>query len=131
MRTPRLLITLVVVALLITIALSLRSSRGLAADSPSQSSSEMNDPPTAADDSYTLHTSNTAFFLTVLANDSNPEGDGIVLSAIVSPAQHGTAQISAQIVRYTPTVGYTGGDSFSYRVCDFQDNCAIASVQIS
>jgi len=131
MRTPRLLITLVVVSLLITIALSLRSYRGLAADSPGRSVSEMNDPPTAVDDSYTLHTSNTAFFLTVLANDSNPEGDGIVLSAIVSPAQHGTAQIGAPIVRYTPTVGYTGGDSFSYRVCDFQDNCSMASVQLT
>jgi len=131
MRTARLLIALVVVFLLTTIALSLRSLRGLAAGSPSPSLSELNDPPTAVGDSFTLHPANTAFFLTVLANDSDPEGGGILLSAITSQPQHGTAQLSFQTVKYTPTIGYTGADSFNYRVCDFQENCAIASVDIS
>ncbi len=131
MRTSRLLVTLIIALLVTTVGLSLRSLRGLAAGFAHQSVSELNDPPTAANDSYTLHPSNTAFFLTVMENDADPEGGQILLSAIVTPPQHGTAQVSFKTVKYTPTFGYTGGDSFTYRVCDFQDNCSIGSVDIS
>jgi RHS repeat-associated protein len=101
--------------------------------SPSELSNlnETNDPPTAVDDSYTLHPVGSDFLLSVLANDSDPEGGPLFLSAVVTNPQHGTAQIAISSVQYRPTAGYTGGDSFSYRVCDAQNVCANGNVSIS
>lgn len=124
MRNPRPFVALIVVSLISLTVFSFHSFRA-------QAGSVLDDPPIAVDDSYTLHASNTAFFLSVLANDSDPEGGVIFVAAIVSPAQHGIAEVGGLAVKYTPTLGYTGGDNFSYRVCDLQDNCSTASVQIS
>jgi RHS repeat-associated protein len=136
MKTLRLVVAMLGIALLGIATLSLRASRAAAAGSlnsgalSSASLNPPNDPPNAVDDSYTLHVSGDAFFLSVLANDSDPEGGQLLLSAIVSPPQHGTAQVFTA-VKYTPTFGYTGPDSFTYRVCDFQDNCSTASVSLN
>jgi hypothetical protein len=96
MKTLRLVVAMLGIALLGIATLSLRASRAAAAGSlnsgalSSASLNPPNDPPNAVDDSYTLHVSGDAFFLSVLANDSDPEGGQLLLSAMFR--RHSTAQ---------------------------------------
>jgi formylglycine-generating enzyme required for sulfatase activity len=54
----------------------------------------------------------------VLANDSDANGDWLTTS-LVSDPDHGTLTLSADgSFTYTPSAGFTGTDSFSYRVSD-------------
>jgi VCBS repeat-containing protein len=53
----------------------------------------------------------------VLANDIDPDGDVLNLTR-VNPANNGTVQIESGKVRYTPSAGFTGTDSFSYTMSD-------------
>jgi hypothetical protein len=56
--------------------------------------------------------------VTVLANDSDPDGDPISVVAVGS-AEHGTVvQLAGGVLRYTPRADYHGSDSFQYRVAD-------------
>ena len=61
-----------------------------------------------------------AITIPVLTNDTDPEDEldsGSV--TITSAATHGTATpLAGGSIRYTPTAGYDGSDSFSYQVCD-------------
>lgn len=77
----------------------------------------LNDPPLAVADSFTvLEGVTTELF--VLDNDSDPDGDPLDVF-VVSPPAHGTALApSLSSVLYTPAPGYSGPDSFVYRVCD-------------
>ncbi|GGQ82381.1 hypothetical protein GCM10010166_60660 [Couchioplanes caeruleus subsp. azureus] len=53
----------------------------------------------------------TATLINVLAND--PAGATV---AAVTPASHGTVTLHGGTVRYAPAGGYTGADSFTYRL---------------
>ncbi len=84
----------------------------------------VNDPPVIADDAdSTLEGAN--LFVFVLANDSDdldPLGniDPFTIAITVPPA-HGTATPTGGAlgrVLYVPAPGFTGVDSFRYRVCD-------------
>ena len=76
----------------------------------------MNSAPLAKDDAVTV-SSGVATNISVLANDSDPDGNPLTIVAVSSPA-HGTATISGSSILYTPTNGYIGIDSFSYTVDD-------------
>ncbi|MEO5625733.1 MAG: Ig-like domain-containing protein [Dokdonella sp.] len=68
--------------------------------------------------------------LDVLANDSDPDGDPLVLSAVTAPA-HGTAVISGARIVYTPSNGFAGADSFHYTVSDGRGGTATATVTMA
>lgn len=54
----------------------------------------------------------------VLANDSDPEGDALTAALVASPS-HGTAAVSTDgTYRYVPATGFIGDDSFTYRAND-------------
>lgn len=53
----------------------------------------------------------------VLANDSDPDGDPLTLTAWTAPA-HGTVSCAAATCLYRSADGYTGDDSFAYEVSD-------------
>jgi hypothetical protein len=53
----------------------------------------------------------------VLANDSDPDGDSLSVASLGSAA-HGSVQLVAGGVKYTPNSGYVGPDSFTYRAFD-------------
>lgn len=72
--------------------------------------------PIATPDEFGLLTSSWYVF-DPIANDIDQNGDALALSSIGSPG-HGTAAIVAGNIRYTPTAGYTGSDSFTYVVDD-------------
>ena len=83
----------------------------------------INHRPLAAED--TISTAmQTAVNIPVTLNDNEPDGDSTTL-AIVTPPLHGTVTQSGNSYTYTPTVGYSGNDTFYYRICDVKNPTAL------
>lgn len=79
------------------------------------------DPPEARKD-YARTALDTAVTLAPLANDFDPDGQPMTVVAIGAPA-HGTAVLNPDsTVTYTPSAGYTGGDSFTVTIRDAKGN---------
>jgi hypothetical protein len=82
--------------------------------------SPVNDPPTAAADSFTALADRTLNIGApgVLFNDSDVDGDSLTAVKVSSPA-HGVLTLAANgAFSYTPADGYRGPDAFSYRASD-------------
>ncbi|MEE8584063.1 MAG: Ig-like domain-containing protein, partial [Acidobacteriota bacterium] len=74
-------------------------------------------PPQASNDSA-LTDEDTLAVLDVLANDSDPDGDPLVVAA-VTQAAHGLVNLSSSgSLTYTPQPDYSGQDSFGYTIRD-------------
>jgi len=65
----------------------------------------------------------------VLANDSDPDGDPLVVKSVGLPA-HGVVTTTGPMVTYTPDDGFTGTDTFSYTVSDGRGNTDVATVTV-
>jgi outer membrane protein OmpA-like peptidoglycan-associated protein len=89
-----------------------------------------NHPPVAQDDAVTVEQDAPATPIAVLANDSDPDGDTLVVTA-VGAAAHGVAVATAAGVDYTPAAGYFGDDSFTYTISDGRGGSAGATVHVS
>ncbi|GLY08035.1 Ig-like domain-containing protein [Actinoplanes sp. NBRC 101535] len=77
----------------------------------------VNSAPTAQPDAATTDT-DTAVTVPVLANDTDPNGDTLTLSASTTPA-YGTAVRNADgSITYTPKSGFSGTDTFTYTAAD-------------
>jgi len=78
-----------------------------------------NQAPVAADDSVRTQ-AGSAVSGNVLTNDSDPDGDPLVVTPTpVVPPAHGELILNPDgIFTYTPTPGWAGVDSFVYQVCD-------------
>lgn len=72
----------------------------------------------------------TAVTINVLANDSDPDGDPLTITA-VSNVSNGTAVISGSSVIFTPAAGFTGTGSFTYTISDGRGGTASASATIT
>src|SRR5438876_2732365 len=85
---------------------------------------ETNSPPVAVDDAYTVH--GTTQLPSVLANDYDPDGDGIQFASYGSQPQNGYLVGSSGFPpsSYTPNFGYTGTDTFTYSICDNLGACS-------
>jgi len=80
-----------------------------------------NDPPTAADDAYNL-TEDTLLSVSaptgVLANDADPDGDGIT-AALADGPLHGTLLLKPDgSFTYSPAANFFGIDTFTYTTGD-------------
>ena len=76
-----------------------------------------NDGPVAVNDTATT-AEDTAATIAVLTNDTDLDGDALVVSSVTVPA-HGTATANADgTVTYAPAANYHGADSFSYTIGD-------------
>ena len=92
-----------------------------------------NRDPVAEADSVTI-LANTPATINVLANDSDPDGDVLSLSAIaiVAAPAHGSAvKIDSTSITYTPATGYSGTDAFTYEINDGRGLTARAVVSIT
>lgn len=89
---------------------------------------EVNDAPTANDDSATVAT-NSSVVIDVLANDSDPEGDTLSIIA-VSPPNKGSVTFSATEITFT-SGSKRGGASFTYTISDGNNGTASATVSVS
>ena len=90
----------------------------------------VNDPPVANDDN-TETTINTPIAIPVLINDSDPDGDIITVTTIITPPANGTVVINPDgTITYTPDTDFAGSDSFVYEICDPSGLCDTATVTI-
>ena len=90
----------------------------------------LNEGPSAADDAITVDFESSANLIDVLANDSDPDGDVLTITAVSVPA-HGTATITGGGISYTPAAGYSGSDSFTYTISDGHGGTATAAVTVT
>jgi LPXTG-motif cell wall-anchored protein len=78
----------------------------------------VNDPPVAVDDTATT-VEDTPVDVVVLANDSDPEGDPLTVTGIVTTPANGTAVINGDnTITYTPDPNFSGVDAFQYEISD-------------
>ncbi len=92
----------------------------------------VNDPPVAGGDSAstTLNTPLTIAPITLIGNDTDPEGNPLTVVSVQS-ATNGTVSLVGGNVLFTPTPGYTGPASFTYTISDGQGGTSTATVSIS
>ncbi len=90
----------------------------------------INRPPVALDDTATVAGNSSANPISVLANDSDPDGDALSITT-TSAAAHGTVVIAGTLVNYTPTIGYVGTDTFTYSISDSHGGTASANVTVT
>jgi len=72
----------------------------------------VDDPPVAANDAVTT-IKGTTVTISVLANDTDPDGDPLTILS-VTQASDGAVASDGTVVTYTPDAGYIGSDSFFY-----------------
>jgi 2',3'-cyclic-nucleotide 2'-phosphodiesterase (5'-nucleotidase family) len=90
-----------------------------------------NAAPVASDDLLMVGAGSEENLLDVLANDSDADGDNLVVSALSAPA-NGTATVFAGTrINYVPAAGFTGSDSFSYTVSDGRGESDTAMVMVT
>lgn len=93
----------------------------------------VNDAPVAVNDSYTTPEDTTLNIAApgVLSNDSDADGDALK-AILVTGSAHGTLILSTNgSFSYTPSINFTGPDSFTYRANDGQSNSGMATVSIT
>src|SRR5207244_911477 len=90
----------------------------------------VDDVPVANPDSYTVN-EDTVLSGDVSTNDV-PSGDGGNVWAVLFNAAHGVVGMSTNgTFSYTPAANYNGPDSFTYQVCDVDNDCAGTTVTIT
>lgn len=81
-----------------------------------------------ASDSSVNATAGTSTNITLKATDGN--GDALTYAIVANPA-HGTlGAISGAVVAYTPSSGYTGDDTFTFRASDALVSSNVATVTV-
>ena len=91
-------------------------------------------PPVAKNDAYTVSHNQTLTQTAstgILANDSDHDGDSLTAS-LVSNVQHGSLSLSSTgAFTYTPTSGFIGTDTFTYKTYDGLEWSTVATVTIA
>ena len=94
---------------------------------------EKNTPPTARpDEAYTIE--GTGIAIPVLANDTDPESDAILLLDVIREApQGGSVELAEDLISfvYRPNAGFVGTDRFSYVVQDSEGDESIGIVRVA
>lgn len=93
-----------------------------------------NSAPLGNADAYSLN-ENTVLTVTadqgVLANDTDADGDALT-AILESQPSDGSVTLGADgSFAYTPTTGFTGSDSFTYRVSDGQATSSVVTVTLT
>jgi hypothetical protein len=102
----------------------------VSAESIGGSVTPANRAPLAVADVATTAAS-TAVVINVLANDSDPDGDVLTITAVTQPASGSVAITgTGKTVTYTPVAG-TASASFTYTVADSKGGTAVASVSVT
>lgn len=89
----------------------------------------VNHAPTAVNDSA-VTTAGQAVQISVLANDTDPDGDPLSVTS-AGPAAHGSVVVNTNgTVTYTPAAGFTGTDTFTYAISDGRGGTSQATVSV-
>jgi hypothetical protein len=89
----------------------------------------VNDPPVAVDDIATT-SKNQWVVVTVVANDTDVDGDSLTVSSITDPA-HGSTYNHGQAITFFPDQDFVGTDTFSYTVSDGNGGYDTADVTVT
>jgi hypothetical protein len=88
-----------------------------------------------ASDDAAMTSSGTATTIDVVANDSDVDGDIADATVVIASGPSSGRAIATVLgdmrVRYTPDAGYSGVDTFDYRICDTQALCDTATVTVT
>jgi len=91
-----------------------------------------NTPPVAVDDTDTVEAESSNNTIDVLANDSDADGDPLTITAIGAANQGGMAALTdGSSVMYTPALGFSGTEVFTYTVSDGNGGSATAVVEVT
>jgi hypothetical protein len=87
-----------------------------------------NQPPTADTKSVTTGVDTP---VDITLSGSDPENDPITFSVVEQPIHGQLSSITQNIVKYTPTTGYNGPDSFTYVVRDSKGATSVNKATVS
>jgi hypothetical protein len=95
----------------------------------------VNDPPVAVSNSATTN-EDTALNFDVVSNDTDPDGDNLVVSAVTQGAKgsvviNQSPSLNGKYVIYTPNANANGSDSFTYTISDGHGGTATATVTMT
>ncbi|MGD8357039.1 MAG: Ig-like domain-containing protein [Lysobacterales bacterium] len=89
-----------------------------------------NQAPQAGNDSAGVNEDSSAD-IAVLGNDSDPDGDPLVVTGVSNPP-HGSATVNPDdTVHYAPDANFNGADSFSYTISDGNGGADSAIVNVT
>jgi hypothetical protein len=92
---------------------------------------QANAAPTANADSAVTSKAR-AVVINVLANDTDPEGDSLSVTRIISEPSLGRTSVNADgTITYTHNPGPVGADSFVYEISDGRGNLATGTVTVT
>lgn len=91
---------------------------------------EVNVDPVAAYDSVTT-AYQTAVKVSVLANDSDPDGDTLSIQSFTQPSGGTVTANSDGTLTYSPNAGFVGSDTFNYTVSDGRGGTALGVVNLT
>ena len=72
----------------------------------------------------------TAVSISVLNNDTDPNGDTLAVTGVTQPATGGTVAITGNTVTFTPTPGFIGTTTFTYTASDGFGGSGTATVTV-
>ncbi len=96
----------------------------------SVSVTRVNQPPVAVDDSVTID-EDTSATIDVRANDTDPNGDTILLLRATQPRNGQTIVDNNQNVQYIPDADFYGTDSFLYTISDGDGGVSTGTVNVT
>ncbi|SDG17401.1 Ig-like domain-containing protein [Pelagibacterium luteolum] len=90
----------------------------------------VNDAPVANADTIAVN-EDAAVVISVLANDTDIDGDTLTVIGVGAPA-HGSAVVNSNgTITYTPSTNYNGADSFTYTISDGKGGQATGTVNVT
>lgn len=90
----------------------------------------VNRTPQAVDDNQTGN-ENTVLSISVLANDTDPDGDTLSVSSFTQGVHGLVSPDGVGQLRYTPQANFHGSDSFTYTISDGKGLAATATVHVT
>jgi len=92
----------------------------------------VNNPPVANADSFSVNEDSGASTLNVLDNDSDPDGHTLTVTAVTQPAL-GTGSVvnNGTNVSYTPPLNFNGTATFNYTISDGNGGTSSATVTVT
>jgi hypothetical protein len=88
------------------------------------------DNPVAQNDSATTNEDNSVI-VNVLSNDSDGDGDLLVINSVTQGSSGTTAIISGNRIMYVPNPNFNGADSFGYTISDGKGGSSSATVSVT
>src|SRR4051794_1371481 len=89
-----------------------------------------NTDPDAVEDNPTILEDSGANIISVLANDTDAEGDTLSITAVTQGA-HGSVANNGTSCSYTPAANFFGSDSFTYSISDGNGGSDTATVNVT